>query len=191
MATRPDQPPKVLEATAEQAAEIAAIYGSVVTSSHATFDVEPHDEGHWRAVIESSDASAGHHVLVALDPGGHVIGYAKSGLWMSKPAYASTCEVSIHIAENARGAGVGAALYGELIPRLERSPLRLAVAGLALPNEASAALHRRFGFEPVGTFTGVGVKFGRTWDVTWWQRQLCDNQGVTKSPEDAPRSRPL
>ena len=40
------------------------------------------------------------------------------------------------------------------------------------PNPASAALHESLGFTLVGTFEGVGVKFGRPWDVTWYQRSL-------------------
>jgi phosphinothricin acetyltransferase len=67
---------------------------------------------------------------------------------------------------------VGTGLYAELFARLEASPLRLAVAGIAQPNPASTALHTRFGFERVGTFKGVGVKFGRPRDVTWYQRDL-------------------
>jgi phosphinothricin acetyltransferase len=43
-----------------------------------------------------------------------------------------------------------------------------------LPNEASIALHRRAGFEPVGIFSNVGRKFGRWHDVSWWQRKMRD-----------------
>ena len=152
---------------------IAAIYGAVVETSHATFDVEPPGADRWREMLASTDPQRGHYLLVAIDGEGAVAGYAKSGLFMAKPAYATTCETSVHVAEHARGGGVGTALYAELLERVERSPLRLAVAGLAEPNPASAALHRAFGFRPVGTFTGVGVKFGRPWDVTWHQRALA------------------
>jgi phosphinothricin acetyltransferase len=41
---------------------------------------------------------------------------------------------------------------------------------VALPNEASIALHERCGFEKVGVFREVGRKFDRLWDVAWWQR---------------------
>jgi phosphinothricin acetyltransferase len=45
-------------------------------------------------------------------------------------------------------------------------------AGVALPNDASLALHERMGFHPVGTFVEVGRKFGRYWDVRWFERGL-------------------
>jgi phosphinothricin acetyltransferase len=47
-----------------------------------------------------------------------------------------------------------------------------AYAGIALPNDASFALHRRFGFTEIGTYREVGRKFGRYWDVLWLERPL-------------------
>ncbi len=55
-----------------------------------------------------------------------------------------------------------------------------AYAGIAVPNEASIALHARLGFERVGTFSEVGFKFDRYWDVIWFERD-CD--GVASDAE--------
>ena len=113
--------------------------------------------------------------LVALDDDGGVLGYAKSGTYMERAAYDTTCLTSVYVAEDGRGKGVGGALYDDLLARLERTPaLELAVAGIAEPNEPSIRLHLSKGFTYVGTFTGVGTKFGRTWDVSWYQRRLGD-----------------
>ena len=54
---------------------------------------------------------------------------------------------------------------------------RTALAGIALPNEASTGLHRALGFEPVGTYRRVGWKHGRWHDVAWYQRALGDDDG--------------
>jgi phosphinothricin acetyltransferase len=68
---------------------------------------------------------------------------------------------------------VGGALYDALLERLDACPaVRVAVAGVAEPNEASTRLHVSRGFTRVGRFSGVGTKFGRAWDVTWYQRSL-------------------
>ena len=165
--------PAIADAEPSQLEEIASIYASVVLSSPATFDLEPPGLEHWQRILAGADADLGHLLIVALDPAGAVLGYAKSGTFKEKAAYSTTCETSVYVAEGSRGAGIGDALYGALLPRLERSAARLAVAGLAEPNPASTALHRRHGFTPVGTFRGVGVKFGRAWDVTWHQRPLA------------------
>jgi phosphinothricin acetyltransferase len=144
---------------------------------------------YWRRTVAESDAEEGRLLLAALDAGGEVLGYAKSGEHKSRPAYASTCETSVYVARDARGRGVGGALYDALLARLDESPLRLAVGGVAEPNEASTRLHLSRGFTPVGTFTGVGAKRGRAWDVTWYQRPLAaprlveELRGVTTVPE--------
>ena len=50
----------------------------------------------------------------------------------------------------------------------------LAIAGITVPNEASVAIHTRFGFEPAGLMHDVGRKFGRYWDVLWMERRRID-----------------
>ena len=45
-------------------------------------------------------------------------------------------------------------------------------AGVALPNAGSVAFHQRFGFERIGLYREVGRKFGRYWDVAWYERAL-------------------
>jgi L-amino acid N-acyltransferase YncA len=151
---------------------IAAIYAHAADTSPATFDLEGRSEEWWREEIARADSHLGHMTLVALGPDDEVLGYAKSGRHMERPAYDTTCQISAYVAESARGKGVAGALYDELLARLEASTLRLAVAGIAEPNEASTRLHVSRGFKRVGTFTGVGTKFGRSWDVTWYERPL-------------------
>ena len=81
-------------------------------------------------------------------------------------------ETTVYLAPDATGQGLGRRLYGALFDSLAGADVHLAVGGITLPNEASLALHRAFGFEPVGIFRQVGYKFGRYWDVQWFQRRL-------------------
>jgi L-amino acid N-acyltransferase YncA len=161
----------VLDAAEEHLPAIAAIYDAA-TATPATFDHEGHPLSWWQAALDGVDPDRGRLLLAAVGADGEVVGYAKSGRFRDKPAYDSTCEVSVYVAESARGRGVGGALYRELLARLDRGPLALAVGGVAEPNAASTALHLSCGFSVVGTFVGVGTKFGRPWDVTWYQRPL-------------------
>jgi L-amino acid N-acyltransferase YncA len=162
----------VVDAGEEHLPAIAAIYAAAARDTAATFDFEGHPLGWWRALLEAVDPATGRRLLVALDPGGDVAGYAKSTQFRDRPAYDSTREVSVYVAEAARGQGIGKALYTELLARLEAGGTRLAVGGVTEPNPASTALHLACGFTLVGTFVGVGTKFGRLWDVTWYQRAL-------------------
>jgi phosphinothricin acetyltransferase len=67
---------------------------------------------------------------------------------------------------------VGSALYGELFKILEGEDVHRAYAGITLPNPASVALHRRFGFREIGVFREVGRKLGCYWDVAWYEKPL-------------------
>jgi phosphinothricin acetyltransferase len=66
--------------------------------------------------------------------------------------------------------GVGSELYERLFSILEAQEIHAVLAGIALPNEASVALHERFGFSKVAHFEEVGFKFNAWVDVGYWQR---------------------
>lgn len=164
-------PVEVRSAGPEHLPAVAAIYSRAVEQTAFTFDLEAPDVAAWRVTLDTLDRAAGHELLVAC-AGEDVLGYAKTGPFRPKGAYRTTAETSVYVKDDARGSGVGSLLYTELIERSARSPLRLLVAGLTEPNPASTRLHLVHGFEAVGRFTGVGTKFGREWDVTWYQRAL-------------------
>jgi len=151
---------------------IEAIYAAAAAGSSATFDLEAKPHAWWQAALAASEAEPGRELPVAF-AGDEVLGYAKSAEHREKAAYASTVEVSIYVAAAHRGRGVGSALYTELLKRLDASGLRMVVAGVTQPNDASDRLHRAHGFTEVGLFHGVGVKAGRAWDVRWYERPLA------------------
>lgn len=158
----------VRDARPDDLPAVAAIYAAAAETTHVTFDFEGRPLEWWAGVL----ADSSHHLLVA-DDGDTVLGYARDSPHKDRPGYAITVETSVYVAESARGRGIGHALYGELLARLEAGPRENAVAGIALPNEPSERLHRAHGFTDVGTFRAIGVKFGRAWDVTWFERPLC------------------
>jgi phosphinothricin acetyltransferase len=164
-------PPVVRDALRRDLPAIAAIYAAAAEDTPATFDLSGPPLGWWEATLAGCDPAAGHFMIVA-ERDGEVVGYAKSGQFKEKAAYATTCETSVYVADGHRGDGVGDALYRELLARLDASGLRLVVAGVTEPNPASERLHLAHGFTEVGTFRGVGVKLGRAWDVRWYQRPL-------------------
>ncbi|GHE76015.1 phosphinothricin N-acetyltransferase [Streptomyces longispororuber] len=101
-----------------------------------------------------------------------ILGYATSSPLRPKPAYATSVEVSVYCAPEAAGRGVGTLLYRRLLAALEGEDVHRAYAGIALPNPASVRLHERFGFRHLGTYREVGRKFGRYWDVAWYELPL-------------------
>jgi len=147
---------------------VAAIYAREVETGHATFDIEPPPRTVWEGRLAS--AHPGDRFLVAeLD--GRVVGFAYSSAYREKGAYAGTRETTIYLDPAAAGRGLGRRLYDDLLTLLRDAGVHTALACLAIPNEASEALHRACGFERVGVMREVGRKFDRWIDVAWWQRR--------------------
>jgi phosphinothricin acetyltransferase len=164
------RPPGIRPATADDVAALNAIYNHYVASSHATFDLEPMgDDGRLRWLAEH--AGGRHRALVAVEDG-TVVGFASSGRFRARPAYDPSVETSVYIDERHLGRGIGARLYGALFEILAGEDVHRAYAGIALPNPGSVALHLRFGFREVARFTEQGRKFGRYWDVAWFERAM-------------------
>ncbi len=137
-------------------------------TSVATFDTEPRGAAYLGEKLAST--SAGNLVLVAVERG-QVRGYAFSGPFRPRPAYDGTKEVSVYLDATARGRGLGRTVYAALLARLDAVPeVHTQVAVIALPNDASVALHVALGFERVGVLREVGHKFGRFVDTAYYQR---------------------
>lgn len=150
---------------------LTEIYNHFVLHTAASFEVEPWSveaRGTW---FGHYSATGPHRLLVA-EVGGRVDGFATSSVFRPRAAYSQSVETSVYCDPAATGRGVGTALYTELFAALDGEDLHRAYAGIALPNDASEALHRRFGFREVGTYTEVGRKFDRWWDVRWYERPL-------------------
>jgi phosphinothricin acetyltransferase len=157
-------------AAAEDAAGVLAIYAPIVQLTSISFEISVPtvDEMSDRIV----DRQPTHPFLVAEGPEG-ILGYAYAGRFNPRAAYGWTVETSVYVADDAQGQGVGRALYAALLDVLTLQGFRQAVGIIALPNDASVALHERFGFRQVGTFEAVGWKFGAWHDVVWYQRELA------------------
>ena len=74
------------------------------------------------------------------------------------------------------GKGIGFQLYGDLIDQLiAEETVHRAYGGVAVPNDASVALHRKLGFEHVASYHEVGYKFDKFWDVNWYEKDVSGN----------------
>lgn len=166
MSTRPI----IRAARDDDFAALAAITNHYIATTAIHFGYEPITADAMRALWSSH--AARHPWLVAEDAGA-IAGYAKSGPWRERAAYAWTCEIGVYVAAAARGRGLGSALYETLLAELPARGFRSAVAGITLPNDASLALHRKLGFERVGTFQDAGWKHGAWHAVDFWQKRFA------------------
>ena len=161
----------VRPATERDLGQLNDIYNRYVVETHFTFDIEPMTIEARREWFGHYDNTGRYRVLVGVSDA-TVIGYASSSRWRPKPAYQTSVETSIYLAPDAVGRGIGTKLYEELFKQLQREDVHRAYAGIALPNQASIALHERVGFKRVAHFTEQGRKFDRYWDVGWYEKPL-------------------
>jgi len=170
---------QVREAVAADAEACAAIYAPYVTGTVISFEVSPPSA---EEMVARITAAQRRHAWVVLEDGGRVVGYAYGGPFKDRDAYRWSCEVSVYVAPGGGRRGHGRALYEGLFERLAARGHRMAFAGMTQPNNASGALHRALGFEPVGTYRRVGWKHGAWHDVTWVQRALTTDDGPPPEP---------
>ena len=163
MLIRPARPGDVVALT--------ALYNHYVETSPATFDLKPRSLEERVEWLGHYGERGRHRLLVAFDADA-LLGYAGTSRFRPKAAYDSSVEMTVYVAPGQTSRGVGRALYRELFDALAGEDVHRAYAGITLPNAASLALHRAFGFEPVGTFDEAGSKFGRYWSVQWLQKRL-------------------
>jgi phosphinothricin acetyltransferase len=152
---------------------LTGIYNHYVRETPITFDIAvltPEERLPW---LLSHSEDGPHRLMVAMNADTQeILGYATSSAFRAKPAYATSVETSVYLAPHATGRGIGPLLYKALFEALAGEDLHRAYAGIAQPNEASVRLHERFGFRHVGTYREVGRKFGRYWDVAWYEKEL-------------------
>ena len=168
----PESELKVRAGEASDLNALVEIYNHYVTETHITFDVEPFAVGA-RTQWFTQFAEAGPYRLLVADQNGNVQGYACSTQFKSRPAYDTSVETTVYLHPDHTGKGLGSKLYGALIEALEQEPgVHRAYGGVALPNDRSIRLHEELGFERVATYHEVGFKFGKYWDVSWFEKEV-------------------
>ena len=117
--------------------------------------------------------------FVAEDAGG-ILGYAYATPYRTRAGYRYTVEDSVFLSPGCTGRGIGSALLGRLLDGCAAAGTRQVIAVIAdTGSDASAALHRRFGFTQAGLLSGVGRKHGLWIDTLLMQKEL-ESWGPTR-----------
>lgn len=171
--------PDLRVATPDDAEAIAAIYAPFVRDTVISFETTVPDTAEMARRISTTLEI---HPWLVAEEAGRVIGYAYASQHRTREAYRFSCDVTVYLAEDARGRRLGTRLYTELFRFLRAQGFRNAFAGIALPNPASVALHESVGFGHLGTYRDVGFKLGAWHDVGWWQLVLDDTEAAPAEP---------
>ena len=198
----PAEPQPVVRAAVPADAEpVAAIFAHYVTTSVATFEEVVPTAADWRrrlgelaarnlpflvaeAGVAGGGVAGGGVAESRLGEGGvagggvaggsgFVCGFAYASPWRPKSAYRHTVEDTVYLSPGCTGRGIGSALLGTLLAGCAAADARQVIAVIAdTGSDASAALHRRFGFTQAGLLSGVGRKHGRWIDTLLMQKDL-------------------
>ncbi|MGF6594115.1 N-acetyltransferase family protein [Pseudomonas sp. 2835] len=147
---------------------IRDIYNDAVLNTTAIWNEQAVDLANRQAWFDTRQAQ-GYPILVAVDAGEQVLGYASFGDWRPFEGFRHTVEHSVYIRSDQRGNGLGPGLMQALIERARACNKHVMVAAIESGNAASIRLHQRLGFTLNGQMPQVGVKFGRWLDLTFMQ----------------------
>ena len=164
-----DQKLNIRLATPADAQAILDIYAPYVRNTTLTFDsTVPTIEAFTDKVRKILDM----YPFLVSTCDDKVVGFAYAVESRTRDAYKWNVELSIYLDENYHRRGIATALYTALFQILRTQGFVNMYAVIALPNEASVALHRRFGFNQVGVFESTGFKFGRWLDIIWMHHRI-------------------
>jgi phosphinothricin acetyltransferase len=158
-------------ATVADAAALLAIYAPFVERTAVSFETVVPTIEEFAARIDKANSR---WAWLVAEREHALLGYAYGSAHRERAAYRWSVETSAYVDPRFQRQGVGRGLYLALFDALASKGYCNAFAGATLPNDASIALHRSVGFEPIGVFRSIGRKFGVWHDVAWMQRPLGD-----------------
>ena len=159
----------IRNASAGDAKQICDIYNHYVINSTITFEEEPVSA---KEMLERIEKLQSKFPWLVYEKENEVLGYAYATEWRSRIAYQYSAETTVYLKPGMYGKGIGSLLCKALIAEMRRLPIHTLIAGIALPNDSSIALHEKLGFEKVAHFKEVGFKMNKWIDVGYWQLTL-------------------
>ncbi|WP_310467278.1 N-acetyltransferase family protein [Sphingomonas sp.] len=167
-------------AAAEDAAALAAVYRPFVEDSRISFEEAAPDAAEMARRI--ADDGRGLFAWLVAEEDGRLLGFVNSSPFRARAAYRWAVETGIYLAADAHGRGIGGQLLARMLDLLTAQGFTTAIAGIALPNPASVALHEKLGFKLTGTYDRTGFKHGQWLDVGHWQRDLAPRAETPAGP---------
>lgn len=157
----------------DDAERLAEIYNYYIVNTHVLFDEKEISVDFMREKIRQVTEQE-MPWLIAENDIGEVLGFACAKQWREKNAYRHTAELTIYLDPVIHKKGLGTKMFNELFKELKSRSFNMVISLITLPNEASIALHEKFGMEKVAHFGEMGYKFDRWIDIGYWQGKLSE-----------------
>lgn len=158
-------------AQAEDAPNLLRIYAPFVSDTCVSFEVAVPTIEDFTARIEAGVRNRAYIVAVD-DATGEIVGYAYNGSFRARHAYDWASELSIYLAPEHQGHGLGSIMLDTLEELMRAQGIRMSESCITSDNVGSIAFHRRHGYRVCGEHTACGYKLGKWLSVTWMEKQL-------------------
>lgn len=156
--------------TSADADAVLRIYQEGIATGHATFESEAPDWAHF------DDGKLARPRLVATEKSDRILGWVVLSPTSSRCVYGGVAEITIYVANEAQGQGVGSALMRAMIAASEAEGIWTIIAGIMRENDASIRLHAAHGFDLLGYRKALGKMSygpmaGQWRDIAWMERR--------------------
>ncbi|MEZ9412341.1 GNAT family N-acetyltransferase [Vibrio lentus] len=155
---------------------ITDIFNFYIEHTNARFEEEKFTLENRQQWFTQFSNNSKHQLYVAIENGA-LLGFACSQQYRAMSAFEDTVEVTVYLAEEATGKGLGSKLYSQLFSSIRTHGVHRALSGVALPNDASIALHKSFGFREVGVFNEYAKKNGQYISSMWLEKVFNRESG--------------
>lgn len=159
----------------KDAAAVVEVYRAGIEGGNATFEMQAPDWSAWSADHLS-------HSRLAATVDGRMVGWAALAAVSKRAVYSGVAEVSVYVASEARGQGIGSRLMAALIESAETNRVWTLQASIFEENSASLRLHRRHGFREVGRRERIGLMrhgpYAGQWRDTILMERRSEKVGV-------------
>lgn len=165
--------------TPDDAEELLAIYAPYVASTAVSFECTVPTGDEFRRRIKAISAE---YPYIAAMSDGRIVGYAYASSFHAREAYRHTCEISIYVAADCHGKGIGRRLYSELEKLLVSQNVFVCYACVTTTDweddpyltDASVRFHEKVGYSVIGRHENCGYKFGRWYGIVWMEKVLSE-----------------
>ncbi|GHU72530.1 N-acetyltransferase [Spirochaetia bacterium] len=161
-----DAPPPIRPVKTSDALAICGIYNYYITNTVVSFEERPVGAAEMEGRIKNVTAKFPWFVW---EEDGTILGYAYVNTWKERISYRYSVEDSLYIKNGMEGKGIGNKLFAHLLEAVKQTDIHVVVAGITLPNEASVAIHEKFGFKKIAQFNEIGFKMDKWLDVGYWE----------------------
>ena len=146
--------------------QVQRIYGEGIATGIATFETSIPDWDSW----DSAHLNIGR---LATMNGDNMLGWASLSGVTNRCVHQGVAEISIYVAAESRGKGVGKLLLQKLIDVSEENKIWTLQAGIFRENTASQILHKKCGFREIGYREKIGQLNG-----VWKDNVLMERRSI-------------